>query len=145
MYNRYVLQKQTYVPVTQPTPPPQEEKKAPDDKKYIRAQGGAQAHRGNSGKNFPFSGAMSGLNLGKMAELLDRDKSGAMGRLLSALKLEELDTGDLLIVLILLLLLVEGDDLELVITLGLMLLLGLGGRTKKDPDNKETSGSCESC
>ena len=36
------------------------------------------------------------------------------------------DTGDILLVLIILFLLVEGDDLELVITLGLMLLLGLG-------------------
>ena len=36
-----------------------------------------------------------------------------------------LDTGDLLLVLIILLLFLEGDNLELVITLGLMLLLGL--------------------
>ena len=40
--------------------------------------------------------------------------------------LENLDTGDILLVLIILFLFLEGDNLELVITLGLMLLLGLG-------------------
>lgn len=38
---------------------------------------------------------------------------------------ESLDTGDILLVLIILFLFLEGDNLELVITLGLMLLLGL--------------------
>ena len=42
------------------------------------------------------------------------------------LKLENFDTGDILLVLIILFLFLEGDNLELVITLGLMLLLGLG-------------------
>ena len=37
-----------------------------------------------------------------------------------------LDSGDLLLLLIVLLLLWEGDDLELVIALGLVLILGLG-------------------
>ena len=45
--------------------------------------------------------------------------------LLKKLKLEHLDTGDLLLLLILLLLLLEGDDWELIITLGLLLLFGL--------------------
>lgn len=38
------------------------------------------------------------------------------------------DTGDILLILIALLLFLDGDNLELVITLGLMLLLGLGDR-----------------
>ena len=38
---------------------------------------------------------------------------------------EGLDTGDVLLLLILLFLFLEGDDMELVITLGLLLLLGL--------------------
>ncbi len=39
---------------------------------------------------------------------------------------EKFDTGDILLVLIILFLFLEGDNLEIVITLGLMLLLGLG-------------------
>ena len=51
-------------------------------------------------------------------------KTGLAG-LLKGLKLEELDTGDILLLLILRFLCLEGDDLELIITLGLLLLLGL--------------------
>ena len=51
-------------------------------------------------------------------------KTGLAG-LLKGRKLEELDTGDILRLLILLFLFLEGDDLELIITLGLLLLLGL--------------------
>lgn len=56
--------------------------------------------------------------------------SGSITKLLSGVfkhfKLENFDTGDILLVLIILFLFLEGDNLELVITLGLMLLLGLG-------------------
>lgn len=52
-------------------------------------------------------------------------KSGGLAKLLKGLKLEGLDTGDILLLLILLFLFLEGDDMELVITLGLLLLLGL--------------------
>lgn len=38
---------------------------------------------------------------------------------------QNIDLGDILLMLIILLLLLEGDDLEMVITLGLMFLLGL--------------------
>ena len=140
MYNRYVSQGQAYAPVTEPPPPPDEGQKHPDEKKYIRAQEPAQAPRGNSSKNFSL---FDGLKLGRLVELMDRDKSGAMGSLLSALGLEHLDTGDILLILIILLLLVEGDDLELVITLGLMLLLGLGDKTKKDPGERNSPGPWE--
>lgn len=51
--------------------------------------------------------------------------------LLKGLGLEELDRGDILLLLILLLL-TDGDDLEPVITLGLLLLFGLGDREGKD-------------
>ena len=53
-------------------------------------------------------------------------KQGLLDRLLKAVRLENLDTGDLLLLLILLLLFLDGDDLELPIALGLILLLGLG-------------------
>ena len=62
---------------------------------------------------------------------LFREVSGGLTQLLDGLgkhfSLENIDTGDILLVLILLFLFLEGDNLELVITLGLMLLLGLGG------------------
>ena len=47
--------------------------------------------------------------------------------------LDRFDTGDILLVLIILFLLVEGDDLELVITLGLM-LLAWAGRIDDPPE-----------
>ena len=52
-------------------------------------------------------------------------KRQGLGKLLRGLKLDGLDTGDVLLLLILLFLFLEGDDMELVITLGLLLLLGL--------------------
>ena len=51
---------------------------------------------------------------------------GLLDRLLKAVRLEDMDTGDLLLLLILLLLFLDGDDWELPIALGLILLLGLG-------------------
>lgn len=60
------------------------------------------------------------------AEALESAKpASGLGKLLRGLKLDGLDTGDVLLLLILLFLLLEGDDMELVITLGLLLLLGL--------------------
>lgn len=53
-----------------------------------------------------------------------RQTSGLSG-LLKKLKLDDLDTGDILLLLILLFLFLEGDDIELVIALGLMLIMGL--------------------
>lgn len=51
--------------------------------------------------------------------------AGAIAALLKGLKLDRLDGGDALLLLILLFLFMEGDDVELMITLGLILLLGL--------------------
>lgn len=50
---------------------------------------------------------------------------GGLSALLKGLKLEELDTGDVLLLLILLFLFLDDreDNLELLITLGLMLIL----------------------
>ena len=64
--------------------------------------------------------------------------TGGLGQLLDGVRkhfsLENFDTGDILLVLIILFLYLEGDNLELVITLGLMLLLVLGedGPEKED-------------
>lgn len=49
-----------------------------------------------------------------------------LARLLKSIHLDNIDSGDILLLLIVLYLLVEGDDLELVIALGLVLLMGLG-------------------
>ena len=54
------------------------------------------------------------------------DLSDLLGGLLKHFSLDKLDSGDILLMFILLFLFLEGDNLELVITLGLMLLLGLG-------------------
>ena len=51
--------------------------------------------------------------------------SKGLSGILKYLKLDKLDSGDILLLLILLFLFLEGDDIELMITLGLLLLLGL--------------------
>lgn len=65
-----------------------------------------------------------------------QEMSGGLSQLLDGItkhfSLENIDTGDILLVLILFFLFLEGDNLELVITLGLMLLLGLGGDESKE-------------
>ena len=71
------------------------------------------------------SGEKSPLNA-----LFGGDKGGING-ILKVLRLEELDSGDILLILIILLLLVEGD-MDLVITLGLLLLLGLADDRKEE-------------
>lgn len=54
-----------------------------------------------------------------------QEEKKGLGALLGAIKLEELDTGDVLLLLILLFLFLDDreNNLELLITLGLMLLL----------------------
>jgi hypothetical protein len=58
--------------------------------------------------------------LGELSDTISQ-LVGGIGKHFS---LSQLDTGDILLVLIILFLFLEGDNLELVITLGLMLLLG---------------------
>lgn len=61
--------------------------------------------------------------------------TGWLGGLLKNFHLEKLDSGDILLVLILLFLFLESDDnLELVITLGLLLLFGLFGKDGEGED-----------
>ena len=64
----------------------------------------------------------------------DGEKKGGLTALLKHLKLDELDTGDILLLLILLLLFLEGDDMELVAILGLVLLLSLQKSEEGAPD-----------
>lgn len=59
------------------------------------------------------------------SEATSPGRKGGLSQLLKSLKLEELDTGDVLLLLILLFLFLDDreDNLELLITLGLMLIL----------------------
>lgn len=57
-------------------------------------------------------------------------KDGLSG-LLKTLHLDRFDSGDILLLLIMLYLMAEGDDLELVIALGLTLIMGLGDDKKE--------------
>lgn len=64
---------------------------------------------------------------------------GGLGGLLKKFHLDKLDSGDILLVLILLFLFLEREDnLELVITLGLLLVFGLLGN---DGDDEAQSSS----
>lgn len=132
MYNRYLPREETYAPVSETIS---------DHNQYSRPEPAAQATQDGFGKIFSALGG--GFELGKWKGLLDGDKFGGLDQLLTLLHLENLDSGDILLILIILLLLVEGDNLELVITLGLMLLLGLGDEKKKSPDSVGLSGDQE--
>ena len=102
MYNRYIPQDVSYTPVegaSRPSPGPNRQPfRLPD-----------------------FLGGKEGLS-----GLLGNREGGGLSGLLKSLHLENIDSGDVLLLLIMLYLLVEGDDLELVIALGLVLLMGLG-------------------
>lgn len=65
----------------------------------------------------PQKSSMLGEVTGGLSQLL--------GGLLNNFSFKGFDTGDILLVLIVLFLFLEGDNLELVITLGLLFLLGL--------------------
>lgn len=132
MYNRYLPREETYAPVSETVP---------DQHQYSPPETTAQAPQDAFGKIF--SALSGGFELGKLKGLLDGDKFGGVDKLLASLHLEDLDSGDILLILIILLLLVEGDNLELVITLGLMLLLSLGDEKKKSPESAGLSGDWE--
>ena len=53
----------------------------------------------------------------------EQEKRGFLSSLLGRLKLDEIDTGDLLLLVILFLLFKDGEDEELLIALGLLLIL----------------------
>ncbi len=102
-YNRYIPEADARIPVD----PPQ----------------------GRTGGPSPGPGKVTGL----LSGLLGRgggeeNRAGqALSGLLKSLHLEHLDTGDILLGLIVLFLVLEdGDDLDLIITLGLTILLSLG-------------------
>ena len=93
----------------------------------------AHAEHGSAGQSHAPSGQVRQGNL-RFAHggfFGTEDKNAGIAGILNALHLEELDSGDILLLLIILFLFLEGDNIEMVITLGLMLLLGLGDEQKK--------------
>ena len=106
MYNRYIPQDScSWVPT--------------DRTQHSQPQGTGRENRGVVLPPFLSGEGLSGLFSRGNGE-------GALNRVLRTLHLEDLDTGDILLLLIVLYLFAEGDDLDLVIALGLVLIMGLG-------------------
>ena len=99
MYNRYIPEDTSYTRVEKEAPPPVP-RGGPGPGKHPR-QG-----------SFPLPELLAG-------------KDGLSG-LLKTLHLDRFDSGDILLLLIMLYLMKEGDDMDLVIALGLTLVMGLG-------------------
>lgn len=108
MYNRYIPQDVSYTPVEKKPPSRPDSRRPP-----FRLP--------------DFLGGKEGLS-----GLLGGQEGSGLSGLLKSLHLEHIDSGDVLLLLIMLYLLVEGDDLELVIALGLVLLMGLGDSEGRD-------------
>lgn len=131
MYNRYIPNGTSYTRISQDDGPVRPHQAQSSPSRPTSIAGGSP----RQGQSSPLSNLLGGLGsdngllggLGNSAQHLLGALGGSSGGLLKSLKLDQLDTGDILLLLILLLVLLEGDDLELVITLGLLLLLGLGG------------------
>lgn len=64
----------------------------------------------------------------------EEKKPSLLSGLLKSFKLDDLDTGDILLLLILVFLVLDGDgdNWELIITLGLVILFSLGDKNKKE-------------
>lgn len=58
-------------------------------------------------------------------------KDAGIAGILKKLNLQDIDSGDVLLLLIILLLVLEGDETEMVVTLALLLLMGLGDRSEE--------------
>ena len=109
MYNRYIPAGTDYRPVSTPSPPRRDAQRPPPPPPPKGA------------------GPLEGV-------------TGWLGGLLKGIHLEEMDSGDILLVLILLFLFLESDDnLELVITLGLLLAFGLFGKKDKSEEDVQPS------
>ena len=124
MYNRYIPNGASYTRI--PVEEPREHRAGASQAGGPRQEGRPGGERPHHAGRRPGPGGPAGFSLPSF--LTGEGGTGGLGGLLRALKLEDLDSGDLLLLLIVLLLLWEGDDLELVIALGLVLILGLGDK-----------------
>lgn len=114
MYNRYLPQ-EIEMPASNTSDPPSHKNHAPFSLKNILSKG----------EELPFTNwkGLFGWGEGREGDPLED--------LLKSLKLDGVDSGDILLVLLILFLLIEGDDQwELIITLGLLLIMGLADETK---------------
>ena len=106
MYNRYIPENTSFTRVEREPPPP---------------AGPAPGARRQQAFRLPdFLSGQEGLS-----RLFQNHEGSGLSGLLKTLHLDSVDTGDILLLLIMLYLLVEGDDLEPVLALGLVLLMGL--------------------
>lgn len=113
MYNRYIPDGAQYVPTGSQAPPP-----------GVHQSAGPSSSRSKPGG---LSALLSGLFQGERGQSSGNSVSQAVSSVLKSFHLEHLDTGDILLALIVLFLILEdGDDLDLIITLGLMILFSLG-------------------
>lgn len=114
MYNRYIrndrgVYERIPIQEAQSASPPFEEPRRPEDSRQAHAQEQAwEAPRWEPTQPPPRNG---------------EKKQGFLSGLLGKLKLDEIDTGDLLLLVILFLLFKDGEDEELLIALGLLLIL----------------------
>lgn len=114
MYNSYIPQDSGYAPVT-----PSAESARQSSRSDAQ---GSEDRAGSVLKGL--LGAFGGKGTWDTGKV----KDGLKG-LLKSFHLEDLDLGDILLALIVLLIILEdGDNLDLVITLGLMILFSLGER-----------------
>lgn len=129
MYNRYVPNGSGYTRVVVDEAPARhtkQERAQPQDRPHSQQRQSSRARTGHGQQDF-FKNLSAPLSF-----LGGEDKNAGIAGILKSLHLEELDSGDILLLLIILFLFLEGDNIELVITLGLMLLLGLGDDKKDD-------------
>lgn len=112
MYNRYIPNGGQYTRITVQEDPPSPSAPHPEPNTM------------SNPRHDPLSSFLSGLGGNK--------KNAGLAGIFNALKLDDIDTGDILLLLILLFLFRDGEDLELVILLGLILLLGSGAKEDQD-------------
>ena len=139
MYNRYIPSDADFLPIEAPEEPVQPERPQAAEAPRTDMEDSASGHTRNGGSQggrkwpgFLNAEGLSGLFGRKegSAEGRAETKGSGLSGLLRSIGLEDIDSGDVLLLLIILYLLVEGDDLELVIALGLVLLMGLGDSKK---------------
>ena len=129
MYNRYVPGSGGYTRVVMDESE-RTTKHTGEQNRQTSQSRGYRAHKSGGGAQDLFQNLSTPLRF-----LGGEDKNAGIAGILKSLHLEDLDSGDILLLLIILLVFLEGDNIELVITLGLMLLLGLG--EEKQDDQKE--------
>ena len=117
MYNRYIPNGAVYTRI-----PVEEEKTAPQNRPPVGSPPPSGPEWAPGGLPFSIASLLGG----------GTGKGSGLTGLLRSLKLDRLDSGDILLLLIVLLLLWEGDDLELVIALGLALIMGLGDEEERE-------------